>query len=84
MTVRIGKFHFDDWVSLELPGGWSDTLILQMSPTDGLPPADYAGVVRSLIVPVHKLRRSASVWLQVSGRGRWFVQELRRALRGVP
>jgi hypothetical protein len=98
MTVRIGKVRFDDWVSQELPGGWSDTFIFQASPTDGLPPADYAGIIRSLISPVLKLRKSASLWVQCGkprtehsritgesiGEGRWFVQEMRQALWGLP
>ena len=98
MTVRIGKTRFDDWISLELPGGWSDTFIFRMSPTDGLPPADYAGVIRALIGPVLKLRKSASLWVQgvkpMTGRssiagesmgaGRWYAQEVRQALWGLP
>jgi len=98
MTVRIGKVRFDDWVSLKLPGGWSDTFIFQASPTDGLPPADYAGVIRSLIPSVLKLRKSASLWVQCAesrpehnriasesfGEGRWFVQGMRQALWGLP
>jgi len=87
MTVRIGKVIFDDWESLELPGGWSDTFIFRLSPADGLPPADYAGVIRSLVPSVLKLRKSASLWVQVcgqaSGEGGWFSQALRHALRGV-
>ena len=98
VTVRIGKIRFDDWVSLELPGGWSDTFVFQTSPTDGLPPADYARVIRSLIPPVLKLRKSASLWVQCGkpraehsrnasesvGEGRWFIQEIRQALWGLP
>jgi len=97
MTVRIGKVRFDDWVSLELPGGWSDTFIFRASLTAGLPPADYAGIIRSLLPPVRKLRKSASLWVQCAkprpehnrtaaeswGEGRWFVQEMRQALWGL-
>lgn len=98
MTVRIGKVRFDDWVSLELPGGWSDTFIFRATLTDGLPPADYARIIRSLISPVLKLRKSASLWVQCVksrtghnrkavesfGEGRWFAQEMRQALWGLP
>lgn len=87
MTVRVGKVLFDDWESLKFPGGWSDTFIFQMSPAAGLPPADYARVLRSLIPSVLKLRKSASVWVQVSGKsrdGNWFIQAVRHALRGLP
>ena len=87
MTVRIGKVLFDDWENLELQGGWSDTFVFQMSPSAGLPPADYAQVIRSLIPSVLKLRKSASVWVQVSGisgDGKWFVQAVRHALLGLP
>jgi len=83
----VGKAIFDDWESLELPGGWSDTFIFQLSPTDGLPPVDYAGVIRSLIPGVVKLRKSASLWVQICGpssrEGRWFSQAIRYALRGL-
>ncbi len=83
MTVRIGDVRFDDWESLALPGGWSDTFILQISPGDGLPPGDYACAIRSLASPVLRLRKSASLWVQVEGEGRWFVQVLREGLRGI-
>ena len=65
--VRIGEVRFSDWVSLELPGGYSDTFIFRLATTDGLPPADYAQVIRSLIPPVLKMRKSASLWVQVRG-----------------
>ena len=87
MAVRVGKVLFDDWVSLEFPGGGSDTFIFRMSPADGLPPADYARVIRSLIPSVLKLRKSASVWVQLSDEssdGNWFIQAVRHALRGLP
>ena len=86
MAIRIGKVLFDDWVSLELSGGWSDTFVFQMSPTDGLPPADYARVIRSLIPLAVKLRKSISVWVQVSGisqDAKWFIQAVRYALGGL-
>jgi len=87
MAVRVGKALFDGWVSLELPAGWSDTFIFRMSPTDGLPPADYAQVIKSLIPAVLKLRKSASVWVQIGGEATgasWFCQAVCRALRGLP
>jgi hypothetical protein len=86
LTVRIGKVLFDDWISLELPDGCSDTFIFRMSVTAGQPPADYARVIRSLIPAVRKLRRSASVWVQIyghDGEGRWFGQAARRSLWGL-
>ncbi|MGD9091407.1 MAG: hypothetical protein PVF74_01060 [Anaerolineales bacterium] len=83
MTVRVGKAHFHDWVSLELPGGWSDTFILRMSPLDGLPPADYAWTVRPMALQLLKLRKPASLWVQVEAEGRWYIQEVRHALRGL-
>jgi hypothetical protein len=87
MTVGVGKLLFDDWTSLEFPGGWSDTFIFQMSPKAGLPPTDYARVIRKLVPPLLKLRKSASVWVQVSGEsgaGNWFIQVVRHTLRGLP
>jgi hypothetical protein len=65
MSVRVGNLIFRDWVSLELPGGWTDTFIFRMAPTAGLPPADYAGVIRALALPLRKLRPHASLWVQV-------------------
>jgi hypothetical protein len=58
-----------------------------MSPQEGLPPADYAQVVRSLVPSLLKLRKSGSIWVQVgeaSGEGDWFGQAARRALQGLP
>ena len=83
MPVRIGDVRFDGWESLELPGGWSDTFIVSVSPRDGLPPGDYACAIRSLAHPVLKLRKSASLWVRVNGEGRWFPQVLREGLRGM-
>jgi hypothetical protein len=86
MTVGVGKVRFADWTSLEFPSGCSDTFIFQMSIKAGLPPADYARVIRKLVPAVRKLRTSASVWVQVrgdSGGGKWFIQAVRHALRGL-
>jgi DNA-binding transcriptional ArsR family regulator len=65
MGVRVGDLLFHGWQSLALLGGWSDTFVFRMAPTDGLPPADYAGVVRALAGPLRRLRPSASLWVQV-------------------
>ena len=65
MSVRVGDLLFHEWQSLELPGGWSDTFVFRMSPTDGLPPGDYADVVRLMAVPLRRLRPAASLWVQI-------------------
>jgi hypothetical protein len=89
--VRVGDVRFHNWVSLPLTGGWTDTFVFRISPTDGLPPGDYARLVRALAPRLRKLRWTASLWVQVhrvsghpSGEGRWFVQEVRNRLRGAP
>ena len=67
MSVRVGDLQFHNWQSLELLGGWTDTFIFRMAPTDGLPPADYAGVVRAQASPLRRLRPNASLWVQIGG-----------------
>jgi hypothetical protein len=81
--VRIGKIRFHGWESLKLSDSWSDTFIFRLSLADGLPPADYARVIRTFIPGLLKLRRSASLWVQVDGEGQWYRQEARRALWGM-
>ncbi len=69
MRVQVEKIVFHDWVSLKLGSGWTDTFIFRISPRDGLPPADYAALVRPLSSPLRKSRPDASIWVQILGHG---------------
>ncbi len=76
--------HFYDWVSLELPGGRSDTFIFRMSPTDGLPPADYAGVIRSIVHPLRRLRKGrSSLWIHAPREGSDAMRASRRRIGSI-
>ena len=83
MTVCIGKITFSDWKSLQFADGWTDTFIFRMSALTCLPPADYAKFIRRMATPIQRLRRSASIWVQVDGLGDWYAVEVRRTLIGL-
>ena len=85
MPVRVGTSVFHSWKALEFPpAGWTDTFIFSMQSDAGLPPDAYAEVVKKLTWQLNKLRRGASVWVQVDGPGMWYGKEVRRFLRGTP
>lgn len=84
MSVRIGSMIFDAWRSLPLAENrWSDTVVFPLSVQDCLPPTDYASIIKAMLPPAEKLRRSLSVWVQVQDApGQWFPQELARSFKG--
>lgn len=84
MAYHVGSLVFDDWHSLPLDRGWSDTFVIQVSAAAGLPPMDYARVIRRILPPLAKLRRGASLWVQVNAPGDWYANELRRSLGRTP
>src|SRR5512141_2494167 len=85
MTVRVGKALFEDHISIEIsPGRWSDTFVFPVVHDRGLPPWDYADVVRMTAVQLLRFRRGASLWVPVSAPGRWYFDELKFALRSFP
>ena len=84
MAYHVGSLVFDDWCSLHLDRGWSDTFIFRVSARSGLPPMDYARVIKRILPPLAKLRRGASVWVQVDAPGRWYANELKRAMGRTP
>ncbi len=85
MSVRVSDLIFPGWQSLDLGRGWSDTFIFPISATGGLPPADYAQVVKGMLSRLARLRRGiSSLWVPVSSPpGEWFIHEVRRALSGT-
>ena len=85
MPVRVGSLLFDEWHTLALNGGWSDTFVYRLSSNDGLPPVDYANAVRRVIPPLLKLRHSASLWVSVESPpgGTWYAEQVRRTLHGI-
>jgi hypothetical protein len=84
-AVRVGSLLFDEWQSLLLNGGWSDTFVYRLSANDGLPPVDYARAVRRVVPPLLKLRHSASLWVAVESPagGTWYAEQVRRTLHGI-
>ena len=85
MGARIGSLVFAECRSLHLGNGWSDTFIFPISAGAGLPPVDYAGPLRRMASQVSRLRPGASLWIPVeSPGGRWYTEEVRQALRGLP
>jgi hypothetical protein len=83
MTVRIGDMTFADWVSLPFEDGWTDTFIFRVSSQACLPPFDYAPLLKRIVAPTRRKRRSASIWVQVDSPGEWFAAELKRSLHGL-
>jgi hypothetical protein len=81
---RVGPLLFESWRSFHLGNGWSDTFIFPLRADAGLPPADYAAVVRRIASPLARLRRGASLWVPVEGKGTWFYREVAAELRGLP
>lgn len=83
MTVRIGNMTFADWVSLPFEGGWTDTFIFRISSQACLPPFDYVPLLKRIVAPTRRKRKSASIWVQVDSPGEWFAAELRHSLHGL-
>lgn len=83
MAVRVGNLSFADWRTIHLPGGWSDTFMFPVSYQAGLPPGDYARAIQRMILPLVRLRKSASLWIATDAPGTWFTEELRARLRGL-
>ena len=85
MAARVGSLVFAEWRSLPLGSGWSDTFIFPLSAGAGLPPVDYAGPLRRMALQVSRMRPGAALWIPVdSPGGRWYTEEVRQALRGLP
>lgn len=85
MAVRLGSMVFHAWQSIPVPGGYTDTFQLCIRPDTGLPPRDYAQVIRRMVKPVFPLRKSMSLWVEIEGaNGYWYRRELRNSLRGLP
>lgn len=85
MSVCVGATVFDEWHSLPLMGGWTDTFVFIMPADAGLPPADYARLLRRMTPMVTKLRRSASLWVKIGAApGQWYANVVRQTLRGIP
>lgn len=85
MAVKLGDMVFHDWMSIPVPGGYTDTFQLVVSPDAGQPPRAYGQVLRRIVGPVFPLRKSMSLWVKVEGAsGVWYRRELRDALEGLP
>jgi hypothetical protein len=84
MSYRLGPDGFAEWRSLPLAGGWSDTFVLPVSVTDGLPPGDVALVVRRLALRLMQRRPNPSVWVALrEARGAWYARAVGDGLYGM-
>ncbi len=84
MAIKIGDLLFHDWLSYPRNGGWSDIFIFKMSPYHGLPPGDYAKVVRKLANLLVKIRSSAGIWVLVATPDSWYTLAVKYALWDFP
>ena len=85
MPVHIKGITFDGLESFEIrPGQWTDTFFYAISYGDGLPPWDYARALYTNISTLKKYRRDASLWIEVDSPGKWYLEQVRRELRGSP
>lgn len=85
MAVRVGSLVFSEWQGFVLGNGWSDTFIFPLSAQAGLPPGDYAHPLRRIAGQLARLRPGASLWVPVGApAGRWFADEVRQSLSGLP
>lgn len=80
MTVQLGDVTFSDWVSLEYEGGFTDTFIFHIDALNGLPPFGYRPLLQRLVAELSKKRRGASLWIQVTSPGEWYVMEVKRSM----
>ena len=85
MPVHIKGITFDGLESFEIrPSQWTDTFFYAISYQDGLPPWDYARALYTNISTLTKYRRDASLWIQVDSPGKWYLEQVRKELRGSP
>lgn len=85
MPVHIKGTTFDGLTSIEVrPDQWTDTFFYAISYQDGLPPWDYARALRTNTLILDKYRRGASLWVQVDSPGKWYLEQVRKELRGLP
>jgi hypothetical protein len=82
MTIKIGPAIFEDHISIEIfPKKWTDTFIFPVRHDRALPPWNYAEVVKTVIPSLRRSRRSPSLWVPVIAPGKWYVDEVKFALR---
>jgi len=82
--MRLGPAIFEDHISIELfPKKWTDTFIFPVRHDRALPPWHYAEVVKTVIQPLRKSRRSPSLWVPVLAPGKWYFDEMKYALRNT-
>jgi len=85
MPVHIKGTPFDGLESIEVqPGQWTDTFVYSVSYKDGLPPWDFARAIYTNILTLEKYRRGASLWVQVDSPGRWYLEQVKKELYGLP
>lgn len=84
MPYTVGRMIFPDWFRGYFGGGcYSDTFVIAISSQNGLPPDDYANLIRQFGSPLIRLRESASLWVQVDAPGLWYPREVRGRLLGM-
>lgn len=84
MPYSVGGMIFPDWFRVYYdPTRCTDTFVIPISSRDGLPPVNYADLIRQLGTPLYNLRPTASLWVQVEAPGLWYPLEIRRRLTGM-
>lgn len=84
MPYTVGEMVFPDWFREYYDSTrCTDTFVIPISSWDGLPPDNYADLIRQFGTPLYKLRPTASLWVQVEAPGLWYPLELRRRLTGM-
>ena len=84
MAYLVKEMIYPAWKSPLLGDKWADLFVFPVSSNDGLPPSDYAALVRQLASPLALWRRGSSAWVKVNAPGTWFLAEMRSSLRGLP
>jgi hypothetical protein len=80
MAFELERMAFSAWRTTHRKGLWTDVFILRISPSAGLPPWAYAVGIRRLAALLIRKRPEASLWVQLDGPGRWYLQTMRAAL----
>jgi hypothetical protein len=84
MPYRVGEMIFPDWFREYFNSKrCTDTFVIPISSRDGLPPDNFADLIRQFGTPLYNLRPTASLWVQVDAPGLWYPLEIRRRLTGM-
>lgn len=82
MPFIFDDLQFSGWRSARVGEDWADTFILEISPLNGLPPAEYATGLYRLASALIRKRPDASLWVQVmNAPGQWYMNAMKSTLQ---